>query len=83
MKKGKGKIERYGRESGCLSVKENSAYNNILADLKLKDAEEFRKYLRMNTESFEIPTIVIMLFIIALYMFFINSSKIRSNIGDA
>ena len=55
-----------------LKRERNSAYNTILAELRLKDVEEFRKYLRMNTESFEVLTLVIMLLIIALYMFFYN-----------
>ena len=33
---------------------------NILAELRLKDAEEFRKYLRMNTERFEVLTLVLL-----------------------
>ena len=31
-----------------------SAYNNILQELRLQDQEEFRKYLRMNTESYQV-----------------------------
>ena len=75
MKKGKEKIEKYGQR-----------VQQLLAELRLKDAEEFRKYLRMNTESFEVLefTYVIMLLIIALYtFFFISISKIRLNLGDA
>ena len=33
---------------------------NILAELRLKDAEEFGKYLRMNTERFEVLTLVLL-----------------------
>ena len=32
---------------------EKSAHNNILAELRLTDGEHFRKYLRMNTETYQ------------------------------
>ena len=32
---------------------EKGAYNNILNELRLRDFESFRKYLRMNTATFE------------------------------
>ena len=32
----------------------------ILAELRLKNAEGFRKYLRMNTASFEVLTLVLL-----------------------
>ena len=35
---------------------EKSAYNNILQELRLEDEEHFRKYLRMNTATFEVST---------------------------
>ena len=31
-----------------------SAYNNILSELRLTDQEEFRRYLRMNTETYTV-----------------------------
>lgn len=30
------------------------AYSNILQELRLRDQENFRKYLRMNTTTFEV-----------------------------
>ena len=30
------------------------AYNNILPELRLNDHENFRKYLRMNTETYQV-----------------------------
>ena len=33
---------------------QKGAYNNILAELRLQDAENYRRYLRMNTETFEV-----------------------------
>ena len=35
---------------------QKSAFNNIFAELRLKDQEEIRKYLRMNTETYEVDT---------------------------
>ena len=31
----------------------NSAYNSIMQELRLNDRENFRMYLRMNTETFD------------------------------
>ena len=33
---------------------EKGAYNNILREIRLDDAESYRRYLRMNTETFEV-----------------------------
>ena len=33
---------------------DKSAYNNIYSELLLTDKEEFRRYLRMNTTSYEV-----------------------------
>ena len=33
---------------------EKGAYNNILSEIRLDDAESYRRYLRMNTETFEV-----------------------------
>ena len=43
-----------------LNRDEKSAYNNILGELRLKDQEEFRKYLRMNTQTYEVSFIHIL-----------------------
>ena len=32
---------------------EKGVYNNLINEMRLEDAESFRRYLRMNTESFE------------------------------
>ena len=34
--------------------RETSAYSNILQELRLQDQEEFRKYLRMNTDTYTV-----------------------------
>ena len=36
---------------------DKSAYNNIYSELLLTDKEEFRRYLRMNTTSYEVSNI--------------------------
>ena len=33
------------------------AYANILQELRLNDYDNFRKYLRMNTDTFQVPLI--------------------------
>ena len=35
-----------------------SAYQNIFQELRLKDKEEFRQYLRMNTETCEVKLFI-------------------------
>ena len=37
-----------------LKRNEGGAYNGILNELRLTDKEDFRKYLRMNTSTFEV-----------------------------
>ena len=32
---------------------DKGAYNNIIQELRLDDVESYRRYLRMNTETFE------------------------------
>lgn len=34
--------------------KTESAYNRIFAELRLHDQEEFRRYLRMNTATYQV-----------------------------
>ena len=51
-----------------------SAYQNIFQELRLKDSKEFRRYLRMNTETYQVQ-ILIYLF---LYLFI--SKTIEKNI---
>ena len=36
---------------------DKSAYNNIYSELLVTDKEEFRRYLRMNTTSYEVSNI--------------------------
>ena len=36
---------------------EKSAYNNIIAELRLEDKEHFRYYILMNTATFEVSAI--------------------------
>ena len=35
-----------------------SAYQNIFQKLRLKDKEEFRRYLRMNTETYQLKLFI-------------------------
>ena len=42
-----------------------SAYQNIFKKLRLKDNEEFRRYLRMNTETYQVKLFI------CLFIFFI------------
>ena len=53
-----------------------SAYQNIFQELRLKDSEEFRRYLRMNTETYQVQ-ILIYLF---LYLFIYLSQKLSRKI---
>ena len=43
-----------------------SAYQNIFQELRLKDNEEFRRYLTMDTETYNVKYLFIHLFIIIL-----------------
>ena len=45
---------------------EKSAYANILSELRLSDREEFRRYLRMNSETY---TIYIFSLLFSLFRF--------------
>ena len=53
-----------------------SAYQNIFQEVHLKDSEEFRRYLRMNTETYQVQ-ILNYLFI---YLFIYLSQKISRKI---
>ena len=37
-----------------LKEKDRSVYNMLLSELLVQDQEDFRKYLRMNTETFQV-----------------------------
>ena len=37
-----------------LKKKDRSVYNMLLSELLVQDQEDFRKYLRMNTETFQV-----------------------------
>ena len=37
-----------------LERQKKGAYNGIVSDLRLTDREDFRKFLRMNTETFQV-----------------------------
>ena len=52
--------KRKEKENRKIWTREWLLERNILAELRLKDAEEFRKYLRMNTERFEVLTLVLL-----------------------
>ena len=50
----KNKKRKMWVKSWLLRRDEKSAYQNILQELRLEDAENFRRYLRMNSETFEV-----------------------------
>ena len=52
LKKKNRKHRRMWVETWLQRREEKSAYKNILQELRLEDAEHFRKYLRMNSETF-------------------------------
>ena len=43
-----------------LRREERGAYNMIMQELRLQDAESFRKYLRMNTTAYEVCFLIIL-----------------------
>ena len=45
--------KRFWARSWLLNREKKGAYNNILQELRLTDEENFRKYLRMNNETFD------------------------------
>ena len=45
------------------------AYGALLQELRLEDAEGYRKYLRMNTECFEVWTILSIILHINKYIY--------------
>ena len=48
-----GKVRRVWVKEWLANRETKSAYRNILSELYLIDKEEFRRYLRINTESYE------------------------------
>ena len=50
----KNKKRKMWVKSWLLRLDEKSAYQNILQELHLEDAEHFSRYLRMNCETFEV-----------------------------
>lgn len=49
------------------------AYRNMLQELRLQDAEKFRKYLRMNTEVFEVSNFILIFSkVLFILLFFIG-----------
>ena len=51
-----------------------SAYQNIFQELRLKDSEEFRRYLRMNTETYQVQIFIY------FYIYLFISKTIEKNI---
>ena len=45
---------RIWAKNWLLERQKKGAYNGILNELRLTDKEDFRKYLRMNTETFQV-----------------------------
>ena len=54
LKKKKRKPRRIWVRKWLQRREEKSAYQNILQELRLEDAEHFRKYLRMSSAMFEV-----------------------------
>lgn len=66
-----GKIKKRKRKCWVkpwLLDKGKSVYRTLLNELKLRDKEHFRRYLRMNTETFEVR-----IFFIKVYMSLIGN----------
>ena len=59
-----------------------SAYQNIFQELRLKDSEEFRRYLtehrNMNTETYQVQILIYLFISIFIYLFI--SKTIEKNI---
>ena len=53
-KKRKNRKKRIWTREWLLQRPHKGAYNGILTDLPLTDQEDFRKFLRMNTETFQV-----------------------------
>ena len=57
-------VKRQQRETWVkewfLRREERGAYNMIMQELRLQDAESFRKYLRMNTTVYEVCFLIIL-----------------------
>ena len=56
--------------------KRTSAYQNIFQELRLEDNEEFRRYLRMNTETFQVQIFIYFY----IYLFIYLSQKLSRKI---
>ena len=46
-------IEKFGCANGCRNVEKKGEYDLLLNQLRLEDQESFRRYLRMNTATFQ------------------------------
>ena len=58
MKKQKNEeTEKFGWKIGFVKRETKGAYANILQELRLNDHEDFRKYLRMNRDTFQLALI--------------------------
>ena len=53
-KKKRNKKKRIWAREWLLERPNKGAYNGILSELRLTDQEDFRKFLRMNTETFQV-----------------------------
>ena len=47
---------------------ERGAYNGILSEIRLVDHENFRKYLRMNTDTFQVQAHSGLFYIFIIFM---------------
>lgn len=57
---------------------EKEAYSNILTELRLEDPGQFRKYLRMNEETYEVRK----LFISTAFYLIPDVGKVISNLNN-
>ena len=58
MKKQKNQeTEKFGWKIGFVKRDTKGTYANILQELRLNDHEDFRKYLRMNRDTFQLALI--------------------------
>ena len=55
---------------------EKGVYNNILNELRLDDAESYRRYLRMNMENFEVSNYKSFLINTQGFVQYVGSAKV-------
>ena len=69
-------LEGSSKQRSCWSkqwlLPRKGAYNMILQELRLSEREDFRKYLRMNTETFQVNTVRIICNLLSVIYYFLE-----------